>query len=391
MNSQFKNSSLGFYLYAFLIVIIVAAVAFVFWFMITGYKLGTYEENTLLGSVYVGGLKEEEVEPIMFTRIDRWLGDETILFEAKYQGYSYAFNRELFDFNITQSTQNIVNGKTNQLEVYFGGSKKQDIIRELKSLVFIQGIKENIDYDSLVDDVLRDASLMKSYSVKNFEDYLIDETLSYEIIGSEIIYIPNSVNIDSLIAEVELVYEDGKILIPSKFHYDIIDELGGLLDDKELGVLSSAFLKLILDTNFSINEVHYENRITSNGNYTIDNFPYFGFNSIIFERENESFSFYNPNEGYFYFELVKVEGSETQVQVNLVGLPFVNQITADVVKTEIDHITKITTDENDTKSGVNGVVIEVVRIITNIEDYVIYNQVIVFEFYPPEVEIILEP
>jgi len=391
MNSQFKNSSLGFYLYAFLIVIIVAAVAFVFWFMITGYKLGTYEENTLLGSVYVGGLKEEEVEPIMFTRIDRWLGDETILFEAKYQGYSYAFNRELFDFNITQSTQNIVNGKTNQLEVYFGGSKKQDIIRELKSLVFIQGIKENIDYDSLVDDVLRDASLMKSYSVKNFEDYLIDETLSYEIIGSEIIYIPNSVNIDSLIAEVELVYEDGKILIPSKFHYDIIDELGGLLDDKELGVLSSAFLKLILDTNFSINEVHYENRITSNGNYTIDDFPYFGFNSIIFERENESFSFYNPNEGYFYFELVKVEGSETQLQVNLVGLPFVNQITADVVKTEIDHITKITTDENDTKSGVNGVVIEVVRIITNIEDYVIYNQVIVFEFYPPEVEIILEP
>ena len=391
MNSQFKNSSLGFYLYAFLIVIIVAAVAFVFWFMITGYKLGTYEENTLLGSVYVGGLKEEEVEPIMFTRIDRWLGDETILFEAKYQGYSYAFNRELFDFNITQSTQNIVNGKTNQLEVYFGGSKKQDIIRELKSLVFIQGIKENIDYDSLVDDVLRDASLMKSYSVKNFEDYLIDETLSYEIIGSEIIYIPNSVNIDSLIAEVELVYEDGKILIPSKFHYDIIDELGGLLDDKELGVLSSAFLKLILDTNFSINEVHYENRITSNGNYTIDDFPYFGFNSIIFERENESFSFYNPNEGYFYFELVKVEGSETQLQVNLVGLPFVNQITADVVKTEIDHITKITTDENDTKSGVNGVVVEVVRIITNIEDYVIYNQVIVFEFYPPEVEIILEP
>ena len=391
MNSQFKNSSLGFYLYAFLIVIIVAAVAFVFWFMITGYKLGTYEENTLLGSVYVGGLKEEEVEPIMFTRIDRWLGDETILFEAKYQGYSYAFNRELFDFNITQSTQNIVNGKTNQLEVYFGGSKKQDIIRELKSLVFIQGIKENIDYDSLVDDVLRDASLMKSYSVKNFEDYLIDETLSYEIIGSEIIYIPNSVNIDSLIAEVELVYEDGKILIPSKFHYDIIDELGGLLDDKELGVLSSAFLKLILDTNFSINEVHYENRITSNGNYTIDDFPYFGFNSIIFERENESFSFYNPNEGYFYFELVKVEGSETQLQVNLIGLPFVNQITADVVKTEIDHITKITTDENDTKSGVNGVVVEVVRIITSIEDYVIYNQVIVFEFYPPEVEIILEP
>lgn len=391
MNSQFKNSSLGFYLYAFLIVIIVAAVAFVFWFMITGYKLGTYEENTLLGSVYVGGLKEEEVEPIMFTRIDRWLGDETILFEAKYQGYSYAFNRELFDFNLTESTKKIVNGKTNQLEVYYGGSKKQDIIRELKSLVFIQGIKENIDYDSLVDDVLNDASLMKSYSVKNFEDYLIDESVSYQVIGSEIIYIPNSVNIDSLMAEVNLVYEDGKILIPHKYHYDIINELGELLDDRELGVLSSAFLKLILDTNFSINEVHYENRITSNGNYTIGDFPYFGFNSIIFEREDDSFSFYNPNEGYFYFELIKVEGSESQLQVNLVGLPFVNQITADVVKTEIPHITKITTDPDEIKSGVNGVVVEVVRIITDIEEQVTYNQIIVFEFYPPEVEIILEP
>ena len=88
MNSQFKNSSLGTYIYAFLILIMTAAVVFIFWYMYSGYKMGTYAENTVLGSVYVGGLREDDVDPLMNTRIDRWLGDETVLFEATYQGYS---------------------------------------------------------------------------------------------------------------------------------------------------------------------------------------------------------------------------------------------------------------------------------------------------------------
>ena len=99
MNSQFKNSNLGFYLYAVIIVIIAVASIFVFWYMVKGYKLGTYDENTILGSVYLGGIKEDEVETKLLDRINRWNEDETIVFEVTYQGYSYEFDRELFYFD----------------------------------------------------------------------------------------------------------------------------------------------------------------------------------------------------------------------------------------------------------------------------------------------------
>lgn len=383
MNSQFKNSSLGFYLYAFLIVIIAAAVVFVVWFMIAGYKLGTYEEDTLLGSVYVGGMKEEEIEPIMLTRIDRWLGDETIVFEVKYQGYSYELDRELFNFDVVQSTRSIKNGITNPLVVFYGENTKDDIIRELKSFEHLQGVKENVNYDSLIDDILYDASLMKSYSVSNVENYLLDDT-SYEVINSSTIYVPNSVNIDNLLESLNNVYEDGKLMIPAKYYYDIIDELGDYLDDSELSLLSKAMLELSLETNFSINEVHYENKIN---NYDVDDYPYFGFNSIIFKREDKSFSFYNPNEGYFYFTFEKDPNVNNQLIVELTGLPFVNTIEASPAITTITPVPKTTLNEQDVKDGQNGKVVEVVRTITNLDEEIIYNKLIIFEFYPPEVTI----
>lgn len=385
MSSQFKNSSLGFYLYTFLIVIIVAAVTFVFWFMITGYKLGTYDENTLLGSVYVGGLKEEDVEPLISTRIDRWLGDETILFEVKYQGYSYTMDRELFDFDLDQSIISIRDGNTNELEVMYLGSKQDDIVAELRNLVFLEDIKDNIDYDLIISDVLMDASLMKSYSVKNIEKYLLDDAVSTVVIASETFSIPSNINITKLLEDITLAYDDDKITIDKDYYFDIIDELGDEMDDDELGFLSSAILKLIQMTNFSINEVHYENKIDL-VNYNIDTFPYYGNNAIVFEREGHSFSFYNPNQSAYTFEFSVVDN---QVTISLKGLAFVNEIENELRTQRIDHIKKYTELPQQVKSGADGVVVEVVRIIRDVYGNKVSTIVIVDEFYPPEVEIIL--
>ena len=59
MASQFRNSNLGYYLYTAVIVLIGAASVFAFWYMITGFNIGKYPENTFIGSVYVGGLTEQ--------------------------------------------------------------------------------------------------------------------------------------------------------------------------------------------------------------------------------------------------------------------------------------------------------------------------------------------
>ena len=156
MNSQFKNSNLGFYLYALIIVIIAFASIFVVWYMVKGYSLGTYEEDTILGSVYIGGLKEDEVEPIIADRIAIWLNDESIVFELTYQGYSYEFNRELFYFDYSTSMFYLKNGETNKLFAKYQGDERQDIMNDIVNLDFLVGISQRFDFETLLNtgDVL---------------------------------------------------------------------------------------------------------------------------------------------------------------------------------------------------------------------------------------------
>ena len=390
MNSQFKNSNLGFVLYALIIFVIAVVLVIISWYMITGYKLGTYKEDTILGSVYLGGLKEEDVDVKINDRVDIWLEDPTIVFELTYQGYNYEFDRHLFYFNVNLSKDRLKDGVTNELiaEYQSSGTDFADTIDEIYYLPFLDDIKDNVDILALVNDILDDAGLMKTFSSKSVEDYLIVPEDSQDEISSIIYDVPEGVNVDYLIQGIEAVYGDNYIDIESKELFDIIDMLGSELDDYELTVLSSAMLNLSLATNFSIHEVHYDTTASLDG-YEIADYPYFGSNSKINEVVDNSFSFYNPNESMYMF-MVEREDDDS-IKVSLVGLPFVSEITVDIEITEIDFITQYITNDEQIQIGRNGVVVVVIRTITNLDGEVVYNQNIVFEFYPPENEKIIQP
>jgi|LGOV01.1.fsa_nt_gb hypothetical protein len=388
MNSQFKNSNLGFILYASIIGLIVAATIFVIWYMTTGYRIGTYEPDTRLGSVYIGGLTEDEVIPRLDQKIAYWYNDDTIVFELKYQDYSYEFNRDLIYFDSDASTYNIQQGEINEIVVYYQGSDREVVVQEITDLQFLENVIENIDLTLLVNDILYDVSLMKSFSSKNVEDYLIDMELSVEELGTSSFRIPEGVEIDDLIEVVDDIYADGKVIISSKELFDIIEIFGNDLNDAEMTVLASAMLELVLETSFLVNEVHYEPNIDF-AQYTVETFPYFARNTVINRVVNESFSFYNPNESDYYFTIEKID--EFSGIMVLHGLPFVNNISITITKTEVAYITQSTNDIALLQSGFNGVIIEVVRVVTDIDGVVIYNKVILFEFYPPIKEIIFEP
>ena len=388
MNSQFKNSSLGFHLYAVIIIIIAAASIFVFWYMVKGYKLGTYPEDTILGSVYIGGIEEDDVEAKLIPKIERWLNDRTIVFEVTYQGYSYEFDRELFYFDYETSIYFIDVGETNELVVTYQGTVQQDVIDEIKDSIFLEGIEENFDLDQLVIDILDDASFMRSYSSKNLEDYIIDDTVSYVEISSIDLDILEGISIDDMIAGVNIVYLDSKIMINSKELFDISEKFGTNLTETEMTILSTGMLSLILETNFAINEVHYIPKIDYI-NYDIITFPDFGHNASVNHTIENSFSFYNPNNSNYYFTLVKID--DTKATLTLHGLEFVDTIVVTVERVLIEHITQTTNDDNILQAGYDGMIIEVTRKITNIYGLVTYEKVIIFEFYPPIKEIILGP
>ncbi|MEC9484397.1 MAG: hypothetical protein UMR38_00805 [Candidatus Izemoplasma sp.] len=387
MNTQFKNSSLGFYLYAFIIVIIVVASVFVFWYMTTGYRLGTYPEETRLGSVYIGGLREEDVIPKMNDKTAIWYNDDSIIFQLEYQGYDYEFDRDLFYFDLELSTYNINDGLTNPVYVNYQQNDRELVLSEIQSLPFLQGVIDNVDLEALIGDILDDAALMKSYSTKHVEDYIIDPSASEEVISTATFYVPDTVDIDMFLDHINSVYTDGRIISQEQVLFDMIEIFGGTLDDAEMSLLSSGMLALIQQSNFYINEVHY-NPIFTNNNYTIDTYPYFGRNAKINQIVDENFTFYNPNESDYYFTLEKV--NENEGTISLHGLPFVSTIEVTVEETEVPFITQTTTNSDLLQNGYNGVIVEVHRTITDIYDNVESEQMIVFEFYPPIKEIILE-
>ena len=387
MNSQFKNSSFGFYLYASIIVIIAAASIFVFWYMVKGYKLGTYPEDTILGSVYLGGIREDEVIPKLEDRIERWRSDETIVFEVTYQGYSYQFDRELFYFDLTTSMFYLDNGETNDLVVTFQGNDRIDVINEINGLLFLEDIESNFNIEALITDILADAAYMKSFSSKRIEDYIVDDTIAYVSIYSVSVNIPEGISIDQLILKIDSVYDDSRIVVPNKDLYDIVESLGSVLSDSEMTVLSTGMFDLILKTNFAVNEVHYVPAIDYNI-YDLSTFPSFGHNASINQIIGDSFSFYNPNDSDYYFVLTKV--SDVKATLSLVGLDFVDTISVSIDENIIEYITQTTDNDTILQLGYDGMIIEVTRTITNIYGVVTYEKVIVFEFYPPIKAIILE-
>ena len=319
MNSTISNSSLGFVLYIFIIAIMIVSTAFVVWFMFVGYRVGTYASGTRLGSVYIGGLAEEEVIPLMDERINYWYNDDTIVFQLTYQNYKYSFDRDLILFDLQLSTYEIKNGDYNTLVAYYQGQDIERIKEEILSLPFLQNVKDNLDLDGLIRKILEDASMMKSFSSQDVEDYLIDTESSVQIIFSAPFKVPEGVQIDDVISTLNARYPDGHIPIPAKEVFDIVDVLGNDLQDDELTMIASAMLETILYTNFIINEVNY-NPVIDFTTYTVDNYPYYGRNVQINRVVGNSFDFYNPNHFTYYFVVNKVD--EYNGTVRLYGLPF---------------------------------------------------------------------
>lgn len=388
MNSQFRNSNFGFILYTAIVTIIVLATGFVIWYMTVGYRVGTYGPDTRLGSVYIGGLTEEEVVPLLDERIEYWYIDDTIVFEVLYQGYSYEIDRDLLLFNLEVSTYNIEDGKTNIMVAYFQEDDRVRIKSEIMALPFLTDIVDNVDVDQIILDILKDAALMKSYSSKNVEDYLVDPELNVQELASADFNIPEGVQFADMVTSIETLFEDGHIIVPSKELFDMVTVFGGTLNDASMTTLASAMLESILETNFIINEVHYE-PVIDFSMYTLANYPYFGRNTVINQIVNEDFSFYNPNEFSYYFTIEEVD--EFHGVLRLYGVPLEYDVTVTVNKTEIPYITQGSDDVLLLQNGYNGVIIEVVRVITDIYGEEEYNDTILFEFYPPIKEIIYQP
>lgn len=392
MNTSFRNSNIGFILYALIIIIIAGVFLITVWYMMFGYRLGTYSENTVIGSVYLGGLQEDELEGKVNQKIDIWLGDPTIVFELTYQGYSYEFDRNLIFFDLDESKSNLVQGTENELvaeyQINDNRNDYQLVVDEIKDLDFLDGIIDNLNVEKIVNDILNDAGLMKTYSSKKAENYLLDFEQSYIDIETVSIIIPEGLNAAQMIEKIESIYDENMILFDAQELFDIVDELSAELNDIEMTLLAECMLQLSHKTNFTIHEVHYVPRYNT-GSHTFETF-HFGGNAVVNQVVDYSFSIYNPNDSDYKFKVEIDPSDESNLLVSLYGLDFVNDISVTVNVEEIPYITQYTTNPLLEQHGEIGAVVTVRRVITGLDETILFDQDIIFEYYQPKSEIVRE-
>lgn len=388
LNTHFRNSTFGFAIYAGIIVIVVLSTVFIFWYMLSGYKAGLYEEDTMLGNVYLGGLSEDQVIPKMVDRTNEWIGDETIEFRINYQGYTYEIDREVFLFDFDTSLFYLDEGTTNPLIVTFQGSTRNELLAEIQSLPYLEEVNGLIDYDRLIADILQDVSQMKTFSQKNLENYLPEDQMPNSVITSEIVDLPATIDADSIVDKLIELNEEASITVESKTLLDLLETLSETFSDRELQFIAKGMLGASLETNFAINEVHYLPFVDTSM-YTFNSFPFYGKNAYINRVTEQSFSLFNPNETNYTFLFSAKSGND--LQVDLIGLPFAYEIEVTYKETILPYSVQSTNNVGLVQSGLNGKVVEVVRVITDVYGDIVYDKEIIFEFYPPVKEVIYSP
>lgn len=390
MASQFKNSNLGYYLYAAIVVIIGAASLFVFWYMVTGFNIGKYDENTIIGSVYIGGLTEEEAEDKVRGRIEDWLEDERVLFEARYQGYSYEFDRELIFFDIDSSLSDINDGSTNPLYVSYSETALAEIFQEFESEPWMEGLEDQFALELLINDILDDASGMKTFSSKQLNDYIIDEDGFRDVLYVGNLEVPDELQgqeLDAtvLLAKLNTLYPEG-IVIEGKDYFSVLEGFDDTFTRSELSFISSLFLEVIPHMPFTIHEREYFVDQTSDI-YDINTYPFFGRNAIVQRTYDIDFSFENNTHCAFYIEF---ETAGNFFNITVSGAPMINEISVEREIIYYDYDTRTTNDPNQVRSGTDGVIVMINRTITDIFDTVIEEDLVIYEYYPAIDEVILE-
>lgn len=388
LNTHFRNSTFGFVLYASIIVIVVLSTVFIFWFMLSGYKAGLYEEDTMLGNVYLGGLSEDEVIPKMVDRTNEWIGDETIEFRVTYQGYIYEIDREVFLFDFDTSLFYLNEGVTNPLIVTFQGSTRSELLEELQSLPYLEEVSGLIDYDRLIADILLDVSQMKTFSEKHLEDYLPVDQFPSEVINTEIVDLPATIDAEEIVAKLIELNEEASIIIEGKTLFDLLEHYSEHFTDRELSFIAKGMLGASLRSNFSINEVHYL-PVVDTSMYTFGSFPFYGKNAYINRVTGQSFSLFNPNVTSYTFLFSAHSGDD--LKVDLIGLDFAYDIEVTYNETILPYSVQTTNNVGLVQSGLNGKVVEVVRVVEDVYGDIVYDKEIIFEFYPPVKEVVYAP
>ncbi len=393
--SQFKNSNLGYYLYAGIVVLIGAASIFVFWFMITGFNIGRYSENTTIGNISIVGLTEQEAEDKLRNYINTWLEDDLVIFELSYQGYSYAFDRDEIFFDIERSLDELRDGRANTLYVEYSETVLPGLLAEIDAALdeWSPALRQQVDFDftRLIENVLRDASDLKRFSSHQLNDFVpadqmdnFIQTLMVSSLEAPATVHGDPLDVAALETKLETHFPNGITITPG-MRFSMLDSFDPSFTRAEMSFIGALIMDIFPHTPFTVHR-HHQFMDQVPGEYDIATYPFYGRNVHVQRSRNLDFQFENNTHCTFTLEFERVGNAFT---ITLIGAPFINTIDVETTIHYFDYPTTTTTNPDNVRPGVDGVVVTVRRTITNIFDEVLFDAIIIYEVYSPIEAIVL--
>ncbi len=384
MFNTFKNSNLAYYLYTVFVIVLGIGSLIFFYFMVTGFNIGVYQQNTLVGSVYVGGLSSNEAERKIRDHINQWYEDDSVVFEVGFQGYYYAIDRELFTFDVQGSVDNIRDGARNPLIVELSPTAVNNIDFELHAADFMQGMDGLFDFDLIVDALLEDAAALRQFSRKQLNHYVIDEA-QLNVTVSEVMFpLPGTMDANTILDKLEERYPDHRVPIASHSIFSVFEQFPETLNSNELSIIGTMLLDLITPTTLEIYERHYNPQIGD-----VHTSPFIGRNVRINRHEMLNYDFRFENDSFLDYSIEFYHIAADQLGARLIGPA--NLDTIEITREEI-ILDYIPAPDGATiiEEGQQGKVIFIHRHVYNIYEMKTSNHLLIFEYYEPLDPVIAE-
>ena len=294
-----------------IITVFLAAVFAITIFLV--YDFSTQENETTVGSVFLGGVDDSQYQQVLSSEVNEYL--DVLNFDIKYQGVSVNLPSTLFTPNIDVTISEIKQNSQNKVVFTIEASHQGEILNHIDSM-FTQNYLNLIDseklFNALISD-LGDMVLIKDYQL---EDYFVDSAFNQSLY-TDVVAGVNASDVTKILNQMDT------IVIKPHSRFSILNELENYdLTNEQLSVLATGMLKVLTNTHMNgfVFHTYPEEPIWAT----------LGYNVRVLKVNGYDFTFYNANDFEYHIELSQF--LLNTISFSLKGVPQVFDYEVNIVK-----------------------------------------------------------
>lgn len=274
------------------------------------FRIQSNMESTRVGHIYLGS--EDNSYPSNLNQgINEFLSESE--YRIFYQNQIYELDLNYFTFNL-DSTIDSLEPNQNNLAIFSLSLQDQTLLENDLKSAFSENVFNNIEFNALIDAISNKLSNLTYFYNFNLLDFFEINNDTQVLVSST--YTINDNTIITDIGQLE------SFMIPGNSYFSFLESAETYnFSNESLSFIASCILNISLEThfnNFSYNK--YDESVS---------WPDYGFNVRILKANSFDLNFYNSFENTY--EIVFTVMNSNTVKIELLGLPFINEYSYDII------------------------------------------------------------